>query len=139
MDDAPGTRSAGPDSTGPGPTGPDEASTNEASTNEASTNEASTNEASTNQASTNQASADLTAQVRAIDATAAALYRELGASGANMAFSPASIAIALETAMLGARGGTAAELARFLTLAGAHDPAAGLRRAGRAAGFRGGR
>jgi serpin B len=122
MDDALGTRSAGPDSTGPGPAGPDEASTNEAGPDDASTKQASTKQASTSQAST-----DLTAQVRAIDATAAALYRELGASGANTAFSPASIAIALETAMLGARGGTAAELARFLTLTGAHDPAAGLR------------
>ncbi len=70
---------------------------------------------------------DLTAQARAIDTAGAALYGQLGASGANTTFSPASVAIALEIAMLGARGETAAELARFLALTGVDDAAAGLR------------
>ena len=58
------------------------------------------------------------AQAQAIDAAGAALYGELSASGANNVFSPASVAIALEIAMSGARGETAAEIARFLQLTG---------------------
>jgi len=107
MDDAPGTRSARPDLTGPDLTGPDLTGPD--------------------LTGPDAADADLAAQARAIEATAAALYRELGASGANMAFSPVSIAIAMETAMLGARGETAAELARFLTLTAVSEPAVGLR------------
>ena len=78
-------------------------------------------------AAARSAAVELTAQAQAIDAAGAALSGELGASGANNAFSPASVAIALEIAMLGARGETAAELAAFLQLAGVHEPAAGLR------------
>jgi len=78
-------------------------------------------------ASARSAAIDLTAQAQAIDTAGAALCGELGASGRNNAFSPASIAIALEIAMFGARGETAAELAAFLQLAGGHESAAGLR------------
>jgi len=53
---------------------------------------------------------------QAIDATAGDLYRALGAAGTNSVFSPASIAIALQMALRGARGETASELARFLHL-----------------------
>ena len=69
-------------------------------------------------AATRSGAADLTAQAQAIDATGAALYRALAASGANTAFSPTSIAVALQMALLGARGETAAELARFLHVTG---------------------
>jgi serpin B len=69
---------------------------------------------------------DLAAQAQAVDATAAALYRAI-AAGANTVFSPASIAVALQTALLGARGETAAELARFLHLPGPEAAAEGLR------------
>ncbi len=59
---------------------------------------------------------ELGALAQAIDATGADLYREVGAGGANTVFSPASIAIALQMALRGARGETAAQLARFLHL-----------------------
>ncbi|MGE5292762.1 MAG: serpin family protein [Micromonosporaceae bacterium] len=60
-----------------------------------------------------------------VDAVGADLYRELG-GGANTAFSPVSIAIAFHMALHGARGRTAAELARFLHLSDLHlnDPGA---------------
>ncbi len=78
-------------------------------------------------ATTRSGAAELTVQAQAIDATGAALYRALGASGANIAFSPVSIAVALQMALLGARAETAAELARFLHLASADKAAEGLR------------
>src|SRR6266700_5164387 len=62
---------------------------------------------------------ELGALAQAIDATGADLYREVGAGGANTVFSPASIAIALQMALRGARGETAAQLARFLHLSDA--------------------
>jgi serpin B len=64
---------------------------------------------------------------QAVDATGAALYRVIAAGAANTAFSPASIAVALQMALLGARGETAAELARFLHLPGRDAAADGLR------------
>jgi serpin B len=54
------------------------------------------------------------------------LYRQLGADQQNLVFSPASIAAALQLALVGARGRTAAQLATALRLDGA-DPATGAR------------
>ncbi len=51
---------------------------------------------------------------RAIDATGCDLFLALGAAGVSTVFSPASIVIALQMALRGARGETAAELAHFL-------------------------
>ena len=67
------------------------------------------------------------AEAQAADAAGAALYHALAAAGANAVFSPTSIAIALRMALLGARGETAAQLARFLHVPGGADTAAGLR------------
>ena len=67
---------------------------------------------------------------RADDAFGGSLYRVLAegaASGSNVVFSPASIAAALQMALLGARGETASELARALHLAGPEEAAVGLR------------
>lgn len=50
------------------------------------------------------------------------LYRRLGADQQNLVFSPASIAAALQMALVGARGSTAAQLAAVLKL-GHGDPA----------------
>ena len=50
------------------------------------------------------------------------LYQRLGADQQNLVFSPASIAAALQMALVGARGRTAAQLAAALRLGGA-DPA----------------
>ena len=56
------------------------------------------------------------------------LYQRLAQDGANTVFSPVSVASALWMAWCGARGQTAAELARVLRLNGAPDTAAnGLR------------
>jgi serpin B len=67
----------------------------------------------------NQGGAGADAPARADDAFGADLYRVLGGAGAgNLVFSPASIAAALQMALLGARGETAAELARALHLGG---------------------
>jgi serine protease inhibitor len=59
------------------------------------------------------------------------LYRVLGEQAADTVFSPASVASALRMALCGARGRTAAELARVLHLAGYDKPqdvaASGLR------------
>ena len=59
------------------------------------------------------------------------LYQVLAADAADTVFSPASVAIALRMALCGARGQTAAELARVLHLAGYAKPqdiaATGLR------------
>ncbi len=71
--------------------------------------------------------AEAAAEAQAVDATGAALYQALAVAGANLTFSPASIAIALRLALLGARGETAAELARFLHVPGPDAAAAGLR------------
>jgi serpin B len=54
------------------------------------------------------------------------LYQRLGADQKNLVFSPASIAAALQMALVGARGRTAAQLAAALRLGGA-DPATGAR------------
>ena len=54
------------------------------------------------------------------------LYRRLGADQQNLVFSPASIAAALQMALVGARGSTAAQLAAVLKL-GHGDPAGGAR------------
>jgi serpin B len=54
------------------------------------------------------------------------LYQRLGADQQNLVFSPASIAAALQMALVGARGRTAAQLAAALRLGGA-DPATGAR------------
>lgn len=51
---------------------------------------------------------------RAIDATGGEICRALRAARRSTVFSPASIAIALQMALRGARGTTAVELARFL-------------------------
>jgi serpin B len=67
---------------------------------------------------------------RADDAFGADLYRVLAGADAdpgNTVFSPASIAAALRMALLGARGETAAELARALHLSGPEAAPAGLR------------
>ena len=60
------------------------------------------------------------------DAFGARLYQRLGGQG-NLVLSPASIATALRLALLGARGGTAAELAAALGLAGPEQAADSLR------------
>lgn len=70
--------------------------------------------------------ARLRAAAAATDAFGVDLYRRLGASQENLVFSPASIAAALQMALVGARGSTAAQLAAALHLGGA-DPAAGAR------------
>jgi serpin B len=61
--------------------------------------------------------------VAAADAFGADLYRRLGADGQDLVFSPASIAAALQLALLGARGGTAGQLAAALHLDHPGDPA----------------
>ncbi|HKB29840.1 MAG TPA: serpin family protein [Streptosporangiaceae bacterium] len=76
---------------------------------------------------TRSGAADLAARAQAIDAAGVALYGALAAGGANTAFSPASTAVALQLALLGARGETAAELARFLHLSDPDAAAGGLR------------
>jgi serpin B len=71
---------------------------------------------------------DSTAAAQADDAFGANLYRRLAAGTAgNMIFSPVSISAALQMALLGARGETAAQLAAALQLAGPGDAAEGLR------------
>jgi serpin B len=50
------------------------------------------------------------------------LYRRLGADEADLVFSPASIAAALQLALLGARGSTAGQLAAALHLGHSGDP-----------------
>ncbi len=69
----------------------------------------------------------LWAAAAADDAFGADVYRSLGAGARNTVFSPASIAAALQMALCGARGKTAAQMAAALHL-GAPDAAAdGLR------------
>jgi len=72
---------------------------------------------------------DITALARSADAVGVAIYGHLPQAGA-MVFSPASITVALQMALYGARGETAAELARFLRLSG---PDAAAEAAGRLA------
>jgi serine protease inhibitor len=61
------------------------------------------------------------------DAFGAALYRLLAADGGNLVFSPASIAAALQMALCGAHGQTAAQIAAALGLPGPEAAADGLR------------
>jgi serpin B len=61
------------------------------------------------------------------DASGAALYRLLAADGGNLVFSPASIAAALQMALCGAHGQTAAQIAAALGLPGPEAAADGLR------------
>jgi serpin B len=70
--------------------------------------------------------ARLRAAAAADDAFGMDLYQRLGASQENLVFSPASIAAALQLALMGARGSTAAQLASALHLGGA-DPAVNAR------------
>ena len=61
------------------------------------------------------------------DMFGADLFRLLGAAGHNTVFSPASVAAALQMALCGARGATAAQLAAALHLDGPAQAADGLR------------
>ena len=61
------------------------------------------------------------------DMFGADLFRLLGAAGQNTVFSPASVAAALQMALCGARGATAAQLAAALHLDGPARAADGLR------------
>ena len=65
--------------------------------------------------------------VAADDMFGADLFRLLGAAGQNTVFSPASVAAALQMALCGARGATAAQLAAALHLDGPARAADGLR------------
>ena len=58
----------------------------------------------------------------AADAFGVDLYRRLAADGQNLVFSPASIAAALQLALIGARGSTAGQLAAALHLDGPGEP-----------------
>jgi len=60
------------------------------------------------------------------DRFGADLFRLLGAAGRNTVFSPASVAAALQMALCGARGATAAQLAAALHLDGPAQAADGL-------------
>jgi serpin B len=71
---------------------------------------------------------DSTAAAQADDAFGANLYQRLAAGTAgNLIFSPVSISAALQLALMGARGETAAQLAAAMQLAGPDDAADGLR------------
>ncbi len=69
----------------------------------------------------------LRAVAAADDAFGAAVYRSLGAGPQNTVFSAASIAAALQMALCGARGKTAAQMATALHLSGPDAAADGLR------------
>lgn len=69
----------------------------------------------------------LTAAAEADDAFGADLFRLLAEDSAQTVFSPASVACALQMALCGARGETAAELARALHLDGPASAMDGLR------------
>jgi serpin B len=69
----------------------------------------------------------LRAAATADDAFGADLYRALGAGSRNTVFSPASIAVALQMALCGARGKTAAQIATALHLDGPEAAVDGLR------------
>jgi len=71
--------------------------------------------------------ARLQAAAAADDAFGADVYRSLDASTRNTVFSPASIAAALQMALCGARGTTAAQIAAALHLAGPEAAVDGLR------------
>jgi serpin B len=87
-------------------------------------------EAATREAATREAGmpgAGAAADVAADAAFGADMYQVLAEDAADMVFSPASVASALRMAWYGARGQTAAELARALHLGGSsrqEDPAA---------------
>jgi serpin B len=72
---------------------------------------------------TEMSSAQRAAVAAAADAFGVDLYRRLGANGQDLVFSPASIAAALQLALLGARGSTAGQLAAALHLGHPSDPA----------------
>ena len=61
------------------------------------------------------------------EAFGADLYRSFGASTRNTVFSPASVAAALQMALCGARGATAAQIATALHLSGPNAATDGLR------------
>jgi serpin B len=67
------------------------------------------------------------AAAAADDAFGADLYRVLSPAADNTVFSPVSIAAALRLALIGARGGTAAQIAAALHLTGPEAAADGLR------------
>ena len=69
----------------------------------------------------------LRAVAAADDGFGAAVYRSLGAGAQNTVFSPASIAAALQMALCGAHGKTAAQMATALHLSGPDAAADGLR------------
>ncbi len=73
---------------------------------------------------TEKAAAPRPGAAAAADAFGADLYRQLGADGQNLVFSPASIAAALQLALLGARGSTASQLVAALHLGAPGRPAA---------------
>jgi serpin B len=70
--------------------------------------------------------ADAAAAAASINAFGLDLYRRLGASGGNMVFSPASVAIALAMTRAGARGETAIEMDAVLHALGADALAADM-------------
>jgi len=70
--------------------------------------------------------ADATAAAASINAFGLDLYRRLGASGGNVVFSPASVAIALAMTRAGARGETATEMDAVLHALGADALAADM-------------
>jgi hypothetical protein len=72
---------------------------------------------------TEMSPAQRAAVAAAADAFGVDLYRRLGADGQDLVFSPASIAAALQLALLGARGSTASQLAAALHLGHPSDPA----------------
>jgi serpin B len=69
---------------------------------------------------------DANAAAASIDAFGLDLYRQLGAGGGNLVFSPTSVAIALALARAGARGETATEMDAVLHALGLEQQAAGL-------------
>jgi serpin B len=69
----------------------------------------------------------LRAAAAADDAFGADVYRSLGTGAQNTVFSPASIAAALQMALCGARGRTAAQIATALHLGGPESAVDGLR------------
>ncbi len=69
----------------------------------------------------------LRAAAAADDAFGADVYRSLGTGAQNTVFSPASIAAALQMALCGARGKTAAQIATALHLGGPESAVDGLR------------
>jgi serpin B len=81
---------------------------------------------------------DANAAAASINAFGLDLYRQLGAGGGNLVFSPASVALALAMARAGARGETASEMDAVLHALGADLQAAGLNALDLALGARSG-